>query len=114
MPQQIVKIFKDNRADSCKRWWPVISELVDRGHKVYCEAEPADVSIVMSGQFENPLSFSGKRVLAFAPGEWLPEYWGWRFWGRILEHYYDDHIDLTGTKTIAAAVDKIVEYVNKC
>lgn len=105
-----IKIFKVPRSDSMRAWEPIIKELKARGYQVYHDVEPADVSIVLSGKLENPLCFSGKRVLAFTPGEWQPEYYGWRFYARILENYYDDFINL-GQTTVKGAADKIEEYI---
>lgn len=108
-----VKIFKTQRGDSIPKWLPLIEALEKRGHRTYKEAEPCDVSIALSGQFENPLALHGKRVLAYVPQEWKPEYYGWRFFARILEHYYHDFIDLTGTDIYEAA-NRIEEYIKGC
>ena len=107
----LVKIFKVDRASSNETWQMITGDLQKRGFVIHREAEPADVSIALSGKLENPLALSGKRVLAYAPGEWQPQYYGWRFFARILKHYYHDFIDLSGTSA-KEAVDKIERYVH--
>ena len=108
-----VKIFKAYRGDSIPKWIPLIEELNSRGYHIHRDAQPADVSIVLSGQFENPLALTGKRVIAFVQNEWKPSPFVWRFMGTVLEHYYHAGIDLSGTKTPAEAADKITSYIEK-
>jgi len=69
------------------------------GLKVYQEPRDVDVSIVLSGKYENPSLLKGRKIIAFDAVEWLkfitPPY-GWDNYKIVLEEYYDDFLNLTG------------------
>ena len=84
-------IFKSERG--ARFWSELIEYLEVKGHDILDHPEKCDVSIVLSGRFENPNCFYGKKILLFNRQEWTGglDY----FFHRILEKYYDDIIDVT-------------------
>ena len=75
----------------------------------------ADMSIVLSGLFENPAMPKGKKVLAFKSQEWIscaspPQ--GWKFYESLLQHYYDDFIDLSSLDPKQSA-QRIINYMKE-
>ncbi len=102
--------------DGRQNWWEeVMDHLKRRKTKCYCEPQEADVSIVLSGMFENPALVSGKKVLAFRPQEWVPSIpppKGWMLYSGVLAKYYDDFIDLSGL-TPRKSAKRIIEYIDE-
>ncbi len=88
------------------KWFPLVNKLRAMNHRVYTTAKPADISVVLSGKFENPLALSGIRILVFIRGEWQPKNSFATIWQKILQEYYDDMIDLTSTDS-NEAIEKI-------
>ena len=92
-----------------KRWLSVIKEFQDRKFKVLMEyPKQADVNVVLSGKFENPMGGKGKRVLVLDKKEWF--HWE-QLYGPIVKHYYDAIIDITDL-AYKPAVDEIIRYVH--
>ena len=106
-----VKLFKATRNWSA--WRPVIGELNDRGLEVFSVIQPADVSIALSGKFEDPLALHGKRVLFMYSMEWNTHPGQGEWFKELLGHYYHEVHDLAGCLPMQAA-DAIEEYVTKC
>ena len=95
-------------------WLSVIKTLQDKKFKVLKDfSKPADVNIVLSGLFENPVGYTGKKVLVFNSGEWYPSKLNaWDAMYRdIVKHYYDEMIDVTG-KTPKEIVNTVIGYIN--
>ena len=104
--------FKNN----LKPFWLNLEEhLKKRKHEVHRDPQEADVSIVLSGLFENPMVVKGRKVLAFKAQEWLgaitPPH-GWRLYEPVLKMVYDDFIDLAGLDSKKSA-KRIIEYINE-
>ena len=89
LPLQTI-VFKAQRG--CDIWTVLIKRIQKQGHKVLDCPEKCDVSIVLSGKFENPSCFYGKRVLLFHSAEWGDFS---DFFHKILTRYYDKVIDIT-------------------
>ena len=106
-----VRVYKANRGHP---FWQHVAQFIrDKGYPVDTDKSEADVSIVLSGRFENPLIFKGKKVMAYDAMEWLrnvPLPWGFNAYKEILEEYYDDFIDLTNLN-VEERVEKIIEYI---
>lgn len=112
----LVKLFKSlERYDGLdhKHWGGIIEGLREQGYKVHGVPEQADVSIVLGGKMENPLCFSGKRVIVFYPPEWVPFPYGGQLFGQIIQHYYHDHINLGNEDDIGLKTRVILEYIKK-
>lgn len=83
-------VFKSQRGiDS---WLPLIKYIEKNGHKVFDHPEECDISVVLSGKFENPNCFYGERILLFHNDEWKGFHC---FFYKILTRYYDKIIDVT-------------------
>ncbi len=94
-------------------YWKYVADFLSKSVPVDSDIAPADVSIVLSGRFINPLILNGKKVLAFDAMEWLhnvPLPIGFDAYRVVLEEYYDDFIDLTGLN-VQDRVDKILTYI---
>lgn len=100
-----VKVFKAPR-DAIK-WTKLIEILKETEGEVYFRPEPADISIVLSGRFENPTLLTGKRILFCIPSEW-GRYW--EEYKLILEAYYDEIHDFAG-KNDRQKADMILQYI---
>ena len=75
--------------------------------------EAADLNIVLSGQFENPQGYTGKRVMVLNRNEWVPvagKAWE-TMYGDILKHYYDDIVDVTD-KTPKQIAKTVIDYIH--
>ena len=95
-------------------WLSVIKTLQDKKFKVLKDfSKPADVNIVLSGLFENPVGYSGKKVLVFDIREWHPyKFNAWENMYRgIVKHYYDEMINVTG-KTPKEIVNTVIGYIH--
>lgn len=106
-----VKVYKADRGHPF--WQHVAGFIRDAGYTVDKDKSDADVSIVLSGRFENPLIFKGKKVMAYDAMEWLrnvPIPWGFESYKVILDEYYDDFIDLTNLN-VQERADKVIEYI---
>jgi hypothetical protein len=93
----------------------LVQELEKREIFIYVEPIKADVSIVLFGNFTNPLPLRGKRVLAYDASRWMPEVpvpLGWKMYEPILEEYYDEMIDLTGL-TVPERADVLELTINQ-
>lgn len=90
-----------------------MNHLRSRGHDCSFSPKDADLSVVLSGKFENPLCVKGKRVLVFNVNDWPPPPYGWYIYGPIIKEYYHDTLDVTGT-TLNQAMEKIERYILKC
>jgi hypothetical protein len=90
----------------------MLDSLRGRGYKICYEAEEADISVVLSGKFENPLALSGKRILVFARGQWFPQHGFQQIWHRLLAEYYDDMVDVAQTSR-KEAIKKIEDCIAK-
>lgn len=99
-------------------WKEVVILLKEGGIDVLSKPEKADVSIVLSGTWENPGVLEGKRILMYSIGDWMekePEIvrkYKFELWRPVLEEYYDELISLTGmdNKTKAA---RIIKKINE-
>ncbi len=77
-------------------WQVLVVELEEQGIGIYRDVSPAGKSIVLGGQYINPLVLTGEKVLI----SYSPE------WGALFKHvfypvlleYYDRIIDITGKK----------------
>lgn len=83
-------VFKSQRG--IDTWLGVIESIEKNGSKVLDYPEQCDVSVVLSGKFENPNCFYGKRIVLFHRQEW--EGFDGLF-HKILKRYYDKVIDVT-------------------
>jgi hypothetical protein len=96
-------------------WINVINEIMNRKFKVNTNfKEEADLNIVLSGQFENPRGFNGKRVMILNKREWIPSEGGnsWdNMYRDIVKHYYDEIIDVTD-KNPKEIANTVVEYIH--
>jgi hypothetical protein len=96
-------------------WQNLEEQLENRKHIIHRKPREADVSIVLSGLYENPVLVKGKRVLAFKAQEWIagvaPPH-GWRLYEPVLKEYYDDFIDLAGLDSKKSA-KRIIEYIDE-
>ena len=106
-----VKVFKSHRyiADT----EDVVHAVSSRGVPVYVHPIEADVSVVISGVFENPAMLWGKRIIAFDATEWftgMPVPKGWTMVAGVIEKYYDDGLNLTHMD-VEEKADAIVKYV---
>lgn len=90
-----LNVYKGIR--TAQQWGLVIAALGERGIKVKRASIPGDdISVILSGQFENPLCVDGKRVLILNRGEWGKGGNEWEgFYGNIAKHYYHEIIDAT-------------------
>jgi hypothetical protein len=91
--------------------------LNDKGNTVYQSfRNKTEMTVVLSGQFENPMLIHGKRVLFFNKHEWFPcvkdkdNAWD-TMYRDIVKHYYDDMIDITGIHPRAAA-QRVMDYID--
>jgi hypothetical protein len=95
-------------------WISVIKCLQDNKLKVRKDFKTtADLNIVLSGLFENPRGFTGKRVMVLNKNEWAPAQgsaWD-RMYGDIVKHYYDDIIDVTKLLPKQAAI-RVIDYIH--
>ena len=97
-------------------YWPEVEKhLKKRGVETLSEPVGADLSVVLSGMFENPSILKGKKVMAFKPQEWFPGVpppMGWNMYREMLGFYYDDFIDMSGLNPKKAA-KRIIEYMDE-
>jgi hypothetical protein len=95
-------------------WISVIKELQDRKQRVNLNfKQEADLNIVLSGQFENPGGYSGKRVMILNKNEWVPakgNAWD-NMYRDIVKHYYDDIVDVTD-KTPKQIAQTVIDYIH--
>ena len=106
-----VKVFKSHRyiADT----EDVVHAVSSKGVPVYMHPVEADVSVVISGYFENPAMLYGKRIIAFDATEWfnrMPIPKGWRMVAPIVQAYYDEGLNLTHMD-VEEKANAIVRYV---
>lgn len=112
MRSTIVKVVR--QPQNSNLWLGVIKELQDRKFKVRRNFKtPSEMVVVLSGLFENPVGFSGKKVLILNRDEWQPrklDAWGAMYHG-IVKHYYDEIIDVTGLipKNVATVVSEYID-----
>jgi hypothetical protein len=95
-------------------WINVINEIMNKKLKVNTSfKESADLNIILSGQFENPRGFTGKRVMILNRKEWLPAKGNaWENMYRdIVKHYYDDIVDVTD-KTPKQIAQTVIDYIH--
>ena len=102
-----VKIFKSLVPDD--PWIGFVKYMLEQGLDVYSESSPADYSIVLSGKWENPQSLTGKKILIYAPREWVPYPSRWTFCKEIIKEYYDEMIEVKSNNR-----DEILKQVRDC
>ena len=78
-----VKIFKCPR--EIEKWKDTIAGLDKLGVKVYQEYNPADISIVLDGRYENPNIFDGEKILVIDKALWGS---AWNMFIAVLPEYY--------------------------
>lgn len=91
-----VEVVKSIRSNKERTWDGIVAHLVRNGVKVNHRLPEADVFVVLSGAFENPLCMNGKRILFYKKQEWTPKVnnAGWDHWySKLLCHYYDEMVD---------------------
>jgi hypothetical protein len=113
----ILKCSRYNRTfGKLDEYWPeTINHLQKRKFETLSEPVDADVSIVLSGMFENPSIVKGKKIMAFKPQEWFPGVpppMGWNLYREMLGFYYDGFIDLSGLSPRKSA-KRIIEYIDE-
>jgi hypothetical protein len=112
MQTSIIKV--DRQPVGITFWISVIKCLQDNKLTVRKDFKTkADLNVVLSGLFENPRGFTGKRVMVLNKIEWSPapgNAWD-RMYGDIVKHYYDDIIDVTKLTPKQAAI-RVMEYIN--
>ena len=95
-------------------WLMVIKGLHDSGLKVYRDFKnKADVNVVLSGAFENPKGYTGKRVMVLYKNDWKPSIlnaWD-NMYRDIVKHYYDEILDATDL-TVFQTVELVSKYIN--
>lgn len=100
-----VKFFKVDR-DS-EFWHNIIELLAQKGVIVHGKPQEADISVVLSGKFENPCILKGKKVWAYTASEWTMP--GFSSYIPVVKEYYDETINLTDL-TDDQIVDKLMDY----
>jgi hypothetical protein len=112
MQTSIIKV--DRQPVGITFWISMIKELQDSKFTVRKDFKTkADLNIVLSGQFENPVGYTGKRVMVLNKNEWMPKQgnaWD-KMYGDIVKHYYDDIIDVTKL-TPKQAATKVIDYIH--
>ena len=106
-----VKVFKSLRSKYDNE--DLVHAISKKGIPVFRDVVEAEVSLVISGFFENPANLHGKTVLAYDATEWFPEApvpKGFSLVAPILMHYYDDALNLSYMTTEEKA-DAIVRWV---
>lgn len=94
--------------------WRKVGEFLEEfGIMVYHQSEPAIVSIVLGGLYENSLALTGKKILVYNRKDWFNN--TWPLYEFVLEEYYDEMIDVTdnGVDEIARLVVERVREVKK-
>ena len=112
MQKAIIKVNRQPLGSTL--WLSVIKELQDRKFIVRRDFKTkADLNIVLSGQYENPVGYTGKRVMVLNKNEWIPvKKNAWKYMYRdIVKHYYDEIIDVTGEPPKRIA-EKIIDYIH--
>ena len=106
-------IVKVERVSKGSRWISVIQKLQQKRYPVQKSFPKwADVNLVLSGQFENPRGYNGKRVLFFDKNEWQPRGKGWdTLYGDIVKHYYDEIIDVTDM-SVSQTAQAVIDYIH--
>ena len=110
-----VKLFHSLRHIGMKHVVDLAKELEKREIYIYVEPIKADVSIVLFGNYSNPVCLHGKKVLAFDATRWgiyTDTAQGWEMYKPILEEYYDEFIDMTDL-TVPARADLLELSINK-
>ncbi len=90
-----------------ERWRPIIERLEEFDIRVHGESSKADISIVLGGQFENPLALTGKKILFYNKKDFRS---GWEIYKFVLTEYYDELIDTTemgGDQIVKEVLNKI-------
>ena len=113
----ILKCTRYNRTYAgMDEYWPqVVEHLKKRDFETLSEPVQADLSIVLSGMYENPTAIKGRKAMAFKPQEWFPGVpppMGWNMYKELLGFYYDDFIDMSGLSPKKAA-KRIIEYIDE-
>jgi len=93
------KVFKSKIG--MESWVEVINILKENGIDILTESEQTDVSIVLSGAWENAGILQGKRILFYDIKDWMEkepdrlEPYKFELYRPILEEYYDEFINLS-------------------
>lgn len=93
------KVFKSKIG--MESWVEVINILKENGIDILTESEQTDVSIVLSGAWENAGILHGKRILFYDIKDWMEkepdrlEPYKFELYRPILEEYYDEFINLS-------------------
>ena len=93
------KVFKSKIG--MESWVEVINILKENGIDILTESEETDVSIVLSGAWENAGILQGKRILFYDIKDWMEkepdrlEPYKFELYRPILEEYYDEFINLS-------------------
>ena len=113
MRTAIVKVERLAKGGRGSRWIAVIQKLQQKRYPVQKNfTKLADLNLVLSGQFENPRGYNGKRVLFFDKKEWQPSNKGWdTLYGDIIKHYYDDMVDVT-EMNFSETAQAVIDYIH--
>ena len=113
MQTSIIKVDRQGN-DTGNFWLGVIKFLQDNKFVVRKDFRTkADLNIILSGQFENPVGFTGKKVMVLNKNNWVPvpgNAWD-TMYGDIVKHYYDDIIDVTKLTPKQAAI-RVIDYIH--
>jgi len=106
-------IVKIERVADGSRWFSVIQKLQQQRFQVKKDfTTKADLNVVLSGMFENPRGYKGKRVLFFDKNEWQPRGKGWdTLYGDIVKHYYNEMIDVT-EMNFSETAQAVIDYIH--
>jgi hypothetical protein len=85
-------------------WHPVILEIEKNGFQVESDIKDADVTVILSGTYLNPMVFGGRKILVAHSQEW-GTMWD-VLYKEILSEYYDEILDI---KTIP--LDRIMDKI---
>ena len=114
MQTSIIKVNRVGIGAALNFWLGVIKALQDNKFIVRKDFKTkADLNIVLSGQFENPVGFTGKRVMVLNKNPWVPaagKVWD-EMYADIVKHYYDEIIDVTELTPEQAAL-RVIDYIH--
>lgn len=112
MQYSIIKVERIPKGSNF--WLHVIKELQHNKFSVQKDfSKKADLNIVLSGAFENPRGYNGKRVMVLQKKDWVPfklNAWD-NMYRDIVKHYYDEIIDVTAMNP-ASAAKTIIDYIH--
>lgn len=92
---------------------PLEKRLSEYGIPVWHQNADCGAAVIIDGAHVNPLVFNGKRILAHIftnNGKiWYTAFYS--LYKPVLEHYYDEMLDLTACKSLEEIADRIAEKV---